>query len=581
MRNAASSLALLSILSSLIGCHPPDESTDPDDSDLAEARSALEAPACGGRRWVSLGDPGACVSQAGFDAEPLFPPAEGPPPALAGYCVHTWTGTGAPSTSELEGWEDLFAPGTLAEDCALVTPLGGYSDHLGSFLRQSIKSRVGVVTGAPVAAPLVHVAVLDTTPDAPSGVPELGLNRHGDTLAALIGEVVNVPGAAGVSTSLAMPYITDASSGEAIVRPGGGDFGYISDLARALWRTVRYHHAAHVGERLVLNMSLGWESLGPSSACGGAALPAASAVRDVLDIAACQHDALIVAAAGNDTGGPAPASGLMCPAAWMTVSPSCAPGRPLVIAAFGLDYADRPLAVGRHASATPFAAPSLGGIAWSAGSPMPPPLTGTSVASAAVSASIAAVWANAPYLPPEVVLQVLHDASPPVSLPVSVCAAGAGACDMRRLSPCGALSMFGSPWTCAVSTAQVPLSNPGLDPMTQASMLSAAAGAQVVFASATTGPLASQLGATAAGQNLVHPQPIIPVCPTCTVSLGSGSAASNPSIYGRIERPVTGLAVVLRIDESSASYALSGVTGATPFRATLPATAASARAAWI
>lgn len=586
MKHSASPLVLVGLLASLGGCAPPGGATgddlDPDGSDLGAARSALEAPACGGRRWVSLGDPGSCVSQGGFDAEPLFPAGQMPPAPLAGYCLHTWASAGAPDPAELDAWEDAFAPGTLAEDCALVTPLGGWADHLAAFLHDSIAARIGVVSGPPVGAPDVHVAVLDTTPDAPSGAPETGTNRHGDTLAALIGEVVDVPGAVAVSTSLAMPYFTDPQSGEPIARATGGDFGYVSDLARALWRAIRYHDLSHAGERLVLNLSLGWEPLGASSACVGSTLPAAAAVRDVLDIAACSYDALIVAAAGNDTGGPSPATGLMCPAAWMTQTPSCAPGRPLVIAAYGLDYADNPLEVARLDSSTPFAAPALGGIAWPAGSSRPPPLTGTSVSAAAVTASLAAVWAAEPSMPSDAVVHLLHMTSPTVGPPAQVCAPGIGPCDVRRISPCGALDLLGSPWTCTVSSAVVPGSNPGLDPTTWQSFLTTFSNAQTAMATPSAGPLPSQISPTAAGQNTVHPQPLIPVCPTCAVSLGFGSAASNPSLCGMLERSVTGLAAVVRNDDGSySSYSISGVSTGTAFRAALPSAAGSTRSAWI
>lgn len=539
---------------------------------------------CTGRRWISRAEPSSnvpCAAAAGFDAEPLFP-SNGPlPTELAGYCLHTWTGADDPSAQDVSGWKKSVGTADLAEDCALVTPLGTYEDHLAAMLRGAVTSRIGIVNGPAHDVPPVHVAVIDTTPDAPAGASVLGDNRHGDTLAALIGDVVQVPGAAAISTSLALPRATDPGTGVAVYKPTGGDFGYLSDLARAVWRAFVDHRDKHASERLVLNLSLGWDPSGESSKCGGNMLPAARAVRDVLDVAACEAGALIVAAAGNDMGGPTPGGGLMCPAAFMTQTPSCDPDRPLVVGAYGLDHADAPLAIARPGSSTPFAAPGLGGIAWPAGAPRPAPLTGTSVSAAAVTASIAAVWAASPALAPAEVITLLHEHAMPLGAPADTCAPGVPGCDVRRISPCGALSAIGSPWSCLASAAPTLVSNPDLDPATHADLLTNLTSAGTVLAADHPGLLPSEIAPAAGGQGTVSPQPIIPVCPTCAVALCPGTTSSNPVFYGSLGRSVSSLVLVVNGPTSTSRYSISVSSSTTSFGAILPVSASAARSAWI
>lgn len=591
MRTAARISTPLVCLAIASGCAAPLDPEDDPSSRPEEASSALELswPSCGGERWVTLREPAACADSPGFQAEPLFPPSLDLP-TLAGYCLHTWTGPAAPTVAELDAWTDTFEPGTLAEDCAFVTPLahGGAAsppELLAAHLRDSIVYRIGAVQGPHVPGPAVHVAVIDTTPDAPAATPVTGNNRHGDTLAALISEVVKVPGAVATSTSLAMPWSTDPVTQEPYFDVGGGDFGYLSDLSRALLRAVQEHRASHAGAPFVINLSLGWEPHNSHSSCSGPLLPAVKAVRDVLDLAACEDGALIVAAAGNDMGGPSPGQGLTCPAAWMSKTPSCAPARPLVIAAYGLDYADKPLAVARPGSASPFAAPAIGGVAWRPGTSPPPPLSGTSVSAAAVTASLAAVWAFAPELRAEEVAGLLHEHALGLSAQADVCAEGLSTCEVRRISPCGALSALDSPWTCSASTTTLAVSNPPPDPALLSQLLASQDMATPLFAAVMSAPLPSDLAPAAGGQNNVYPSPIIPTCPNCFLSLGNGSSSSNPTLHGTLSHNVSAMVLVVNSGGSSVAHRLSSAPSSSFIPAgsplVAPLGAGSATSAWI
>ncbi|MFO0589333.1 MAG: S8 family serine peptidase [Polyangiaceae bacterium] len=563
---------------------PSDSGADDSGADDSGASGPGSASACGGRRWISYQDPsvkGACSSVAGFDAEPLFDDNGLLPASLAGYCLHTWSGPAAPTAADVSDFQSALGTADVAEDCTFVAPLGAYEDHLGDMLHGAVTQRIGVVQGVMKGGAPVHVAVIDTTPDSPAGVPVLGHNRHGDTLAALIGDVVQVPGATAISTTLAMPRMTDLGSGEVVYSPTGGDFGYLSDLSRAVWRAFTEHQTKHAGEHFVMNLSLGWEPLDKDSACAGNMLPAARAVRDVLDVAACKAGAVIVAAAGNDMGGPTPGTGLMCPATWMSTPPTCDAKRPLVVGAYGLDHSDAPIAISRANSSSPFAAPALGGIAWPAGAPRPSPLTGTSVSSAAVSASVAAVWAAAPEFEPSQVVTLLHEHGTSLGAPADTCAWGVPGCDVRRISPCGALSALGSPWTCESTATPSVVSNVALDAPTHGDFLYKLATTGTLPAASYAGLLPSELTPSAGGQNRVSPQPVIPTCPTCVVGLCSGGGVSNPVFYGSLDRSVSSLVLVATTSTTTYRYAISVSSWTTSFRATLPIAASATRSAWI
>jgi hypothetical protein len=116
-----------------------------------------------------------------------------------------------------------------------------------------------------------------------------------------------------VSHNLALPMVTPTIATPAL----GGFFGYQSQLAASLQAAVSDWKAHNAGaaaadetphERLVINVSLGWEPIygGAVPAAGPAGLaPPVRAVYDALQHAAC-NGALVFAAAGNDPGGRRP-----------------------------------------------------------------------------------------------------------------------------------------------------------------------------------------------------------------------------------------------------------------------------------
>jgi hypothetical protein len=587
MQRYTLAFALIAASGFASGCRPEPAAGEDEPELVATAASALATTAVAGRRWVAYVPPGACVDWVGFTAEPLFPSASTLPLSLQGYCLFTWPQGPAPLAVDIDSLKAKLGSEDLAEDSAFVVPLGEYENHLADFLRNAIESRIGVVTASPApSSPAVHVAVLDTAPDALPGVYATGRNRHGDTMAALIGDVAATPGAASVSTFLAMPRYWNPVTGKDSSSASGGDFGYLSDLSRALWGAVLDHETKHSGEKLIVNLSLGWEPLGLASDCAATLLPPVRAVRDVLDHAACQDDALFVAAAGNNTAGPAPRSGLMCPAAWTKTATSCKPARPLVVAVYGLDYHDRPIALARPGSAVPLAAPAVGAVAWAPGAQPPDSLTGTSVAAAAVSAAAAVVWAAAPALDAQEVLSLLYDSGVPVGLQANASTVGLSGSDVHRLSLCDALLKVGSPWNCQWSTGVSLASNPHFDELTANALLTALASANGAHVTALEGLLPADLAPTVAGQDLVFPQPTLPTCPSgCVVALPPWNSSDPPwnigypTFYGALSQNVSSLTLVIQSAAGMTAYSVAGAS-TTPFRAQLPALS-GVQAAWL
>lgn len=584
---------MIAALTYVAGCHPEPNSGEDPPEDVETASAALSAVE--GRRWVVYQPTGGCANLPDWSASPLFPPSASLPPQLVDYCLYIWSGsTPVPTPADVGTWQAAIGTTDFAEDSALVVPLTvpqPYSDQLDAFMRTSLKQRVGKVTTSPLVAPSVHVAVLDTTPDEAPWTQRTGQNRHGDTMAALIAEIAGPlgAGAATVSTFLAMPRRFNPGAQSVSHFPElGGDFGHLSDLARALWTAVLDHQANHVGQKLILNLSLGWEPLGPDSSCDASPAPAARAVKAVLDHAACAHDALVLAAAGNHMGGMAPASGPMCPAAWTGTPTSCHSTKPLVVAAYGLDYLDEPIALARPESAVSLAAPAIGGQAHAAGTSSPEPLTGTSVAAAVMSAVAAVAWAA---YPGDNALQVtsrLHTNGVSLSHQVNQPTVGLQFPQvMRRVSLCSVLApLANGGWACQSTNAAAGASNPDFDAGTKGALIGSIDPNDPTNPITTINPsnLLDTNGPHAAGgQCLVFPQPAATTCSRCALVNTSANAPSY-RFYGELAPGVLlGPPLTLFVQGAGGvtTYSLAGAQANTWFAVDLSSAPAGVQAAWV
>ncbi|HSP78869.1 MAG TPA: S8/S53 family peptidase, partial [Myxococcaceae bacterium] len=350
--------------------------------------------------------------------------------------------------------ETLSQAETLGRDCHVVAPLGTNAtiDAGWTTLHEHFHQQTGRLASLPVDSSSfpeeVRVAVVDSTPHGYDG-GEAGQDRlgHGHAIGRIIRELGCPEGSpacvAQVANHLALPLVTPTVWDT----ENGGYFGLQTHLARAIhssvseWRS--YNENLETGAspqpRLVVNLSLAWDGRygGAYNVLGDLPAPV-RAVHAAITHAVCRG-ALVVAAAGNDPGGPDPVIGPMFPAGWETKAaptpsdcedlegkgyrdeelyPSFPPPgwsgyRPLVYAVGGVRGDDRPLASTRPGGRPRTAAPGAHAVAEDAnGNAVPTDvLTGTSASTAVVSGIAATVWGYRPELSGPEVMGLIRRAS--------------------------------------------------------------------------------------------------------------------------------------------------------------------------
>lgn len=549
-----------------------------------------------GRAWLASGR--ICQAPSIWRAERLFL-SSGLPRALADLCLYSWNGPAPTRPSSVDLVELAAAVASsgatnLTEDVPVVYPMSAPEVVAGGFqlgLRDALVQQVGsaqLLPSWPQARP-VRIAVIDSAPDSPHAQIQLGASRHGDTLAHLIEEVVCEPLAcdgactqaelsarrcvADVTTELALPWTLRGERGAS-----GGHIGTLSDLARAIERSIRRWQDAGGRQKLVINLSVGWEHTAQIAECSASPpmFPPAQAVQGILQYAASKG-ALIVAAAGNDSGGPTPRTGLLCPAAYQAVGQTAAPTRPLLVAASGVDYSDLPLETTRPQGVAAFAAPGLGGVAWVPGQPMPPQLVGSSVSAAVVTAVHAVLWAARPLASASQIQSLVYSGGLVLG-PAQACPLGQPGCSSRRVSVCGALLVAGVSSTCVTPSPKAvscPVLASELDTLEAyyAGAIDTPATEQSPFLEEA---LPRKVHPTVQVQPSVFPQPISATCPTCWVSAEANSLVpSRRFTIPSLGEKLSSLVLVVRLVDGSVHGVTLGDPEAvfnpdTPYAFTLP-----------
>lgn len=545
-----------------------------------------------GLRWIGAAE--ACTAPRGWTAERLFRDAS-LPDALTGLCLYTWAAApSAPTQAQLDALVIASRAQELTEDVPVLYPSAFSAQDTALFtgLRSALRAQVGdasLLAGIP-ATPAVRVVVIDTAPDAVAGQIQPGLSRHGDTLAHLIEDLVCLPTSSGqasparvcaaeVTTMLALPWIDRGVPGS-----HGGYLGTLADLSRAIeravatWQADRLAAPATTPAHLLLNLSIGWEHTPQIADCSTDAPkllgPPARAVRGILQYAAAQR-ALIIAAAGNDSGGPRPRTGLTCPGRYQAVAQDALPAQSLVVAVSAVDYGDHPLETVRPAGITGIVGLGLGGVAWSPGDPVPPALTGSSVSTAVASAVGALVWAAQPGWAPGAVADAVYRGGVDLGTVADACPLALGACRAHRVSVCGALHAAGGSARCTPAAPR-PASCPALP--TEVAALSAMYGAvapSLATPIADPVPLASlprYLAPTVQVQPSTFPMPISETCPTCMVVSAASTSAPVLLIPSRSQILESPVLVVQVIGGAVHALSLGDSLGAgTPYSYPLPA----------
>lgn len=537
-----------------------------------------------GRRWIGI-SANCTAPPAGWTGQRLFA-VPNMPASLAQFCLYTWSRTKDPLSKDIGA---LFAdPGitSLGQDEPIVYPLNAAArENFSQGLRHALVQQVGGMDTlpSPPGAPGVRVVVIDSAPDSPHAAIAMGTNRHGDTLAHLVEDLVCEPltctgsctpaqlsarvCASQVTTMLALPW----TSGTAY-SPAGGNLGTLGDLSRAIARTIEDWQNWGPQRRVIMNLSVGWEHHDDFASCSTSTANdrgPESAVKAILQFAA-SRGALIIAAAGNDSGGPSPRTGLLCPAAYQGIPKSIEPSQPLLLAVSGVDYADAPLPTTRPGGIAAFTAPGLGGVSWIPGQPVPSQLVGSSVATAVVSAVAALVWSSKSSFTPQQVLNTIYSGGVPVGS-ADACPVGAAGCSARRVTTCGALHAAGISVGCSVPQAKV-FGSPVL--AAERAQLEASYASHGVTSTLDKGVLdAPQIPRfqqpSSQVMPAVFPQPISATCPTCIVS---NSATSSPRVFvpDLGEDLHDAMLVLVTMDDESHGVALGNLTANTSYVFEIP-----------
>jgi hypothetical protein len=542
---------------------------------FAAAPAAAQAPPYRhlGIRWIGS-SPVPCRAPLGWRADPLFPRPKVPPNS-ADLCVYTWTDPVLPTASDVAA---LFA-GTggavqMEEDVPVLSPMEAArswtSAELSYFagLRAAVRQQVGSASQLPVwpAQRAARIVVVDSAPTAGHGALVAGGgSRHGDTLARLIEDIVCLPVqngmpracAAEVATELALPWTSPGVLGVA-----GGHTGTLIDLTRAIhaatvrWELDRVASPSTTPRQLILNLSLGWEHHPGIADCssdpGGGPLSSglpAWAVKLALQYAASK-DVLIIAAAGNDSGGPSPRSGPTCPGNYQRLPQQARPTLPVLTAVSGVDYADRPLESARPFGHTGLVGLGLGGVAWQGPDAAPPALVGSSVATAVVSAVSAVTWAFRPTWSASQIITVVHDGGVRTGHTADACSPFLDDCATRRANVCGALSAAGASFRCTPTPAKQE-GSPSLP--SEISSLRASFAVPPSNATIVPPPLAGvprDLMASSQLEPWTFPTPISATCPTCIVGASAG-AGPWELLLPAVGRTLLDPMLILRFDNGS------------------------------
>lgn len=516
----------------------------------------------------------------------LFEPSPGQvlPPELARFCVYDWTSPGGtppdPAALPKDGhpsWSDWLAP-----DCQVVAAQSSPMMELlwpeleAAYLQQ-VEALAALPTGAQPAA-ATRVEVIDSAvTERASGRPSHGALAHGRAVGRII-ERLACPGGAGpdchafITSTLALRLTRD-STGVVADPANGGFFGSQADLARSIQIAVDRWKVEAPASRFVINLSVGWEPTygGQFSGTAFASLPGpVRAVHAALAFARCEG-ALVIAAAGNASGGPAPDVGPLYPAAWETkpapsgaqcgafgasgAVPAGGSYAALLYSAGGVDGRDAPLANTRVQGRPRLAAP--GAHVLVEDGPEPTMVyTGSSMAAAVVSAAAAAVWSYQPGLGATEVMDLIHASGRVLGTPAHYCL-GSSCGSVRRVSVCEAVAA-----ACASTSPRCPNVSfvcPGLPagrdlrpvaldldvlPMPEVSARNLLATFTVgppcratVRASSRSGPAnpcpGEQLYASSA-RPAVEPQPDEPPCTKCVFAGSTLYLSINPSFSGKL-----------------------------------------------
>lgn len=406
---------------------------------------------------------------------------------VGSYCSCEWTGQSPPGASAAGRTFDGPVLGGAADETISEADLEQLRNQLSDLGRKYLgvppppssgEAPVVQATQAGATTP-VRVAVIDT-----SGVPPYDLqtglptqptdnNLHGRAVALVIADTAcseydkmdECP--VKVHSYLALNVLGSHTGETATIGVDdvhGGHAGTLTDLGLAVrravdeWKTV----AATTGERLIINISAGWDpvwggdaqtSVAANGAVSSTTTGAPELVLESLKYANCAG-ALVFAAAGNRTTpyGSATPETAIYPAAWTTLpAPTAAEcealgvvganpsaGAPLLYAVGGLDLKGGELMTGRSRGLPLLATVGLNVVRQEPyGSPHhTPTLTGTSMSTAAVSGVAAHLWSHSADARASDLASQLYERGQATPHAADICFGGAACGTVRNIVLC-------------------------------------------------------------------------------------------------------------------------------------------------
>ena len=429
-----------------------------------------------------------CPPIGGWTGERLFASSEALPPTLLKYCRYVANSEkSSPAALAANLCSNNADPDLCFDEVAperlVVTAQGDMEDILWPDFKTHFLDQSGAPGPLVTGTQNVRLAVVDTEPSgqgqelngpgtADHGFGLLNLARDmlcnqaggcdiqlGSSIGLPLQRCSTQPGAS-CSCSDPEPSRTGFCDTPAL----GGHLGGQGDVARGVFAAVRSWEVTGP-QRLIINLSLGWDPRYGGLAPLATAPLGARAVFDALEYAHCRG-ALVLAAAGNRTTGPESSSGPLLPAAWenvdgptgsecatlldgIAVDPSLFPDggayRPLLFAVGAVDEINQRarVRIDGEPSLTAFGTHAVGD--WVDNGTVKPSgfLTGTSVGSMVVAAAAAAAWHHRPSVPSYAIMSSVYASGTNVGRGADFCVDNeSGTCDtrpVRRIHACAAV----------------------------------------------------------------------------------------------------------------------------------------------
>ncbi len=445
--------------------------------------------------------------------------------------------------------------------------------YYDSYLKAAGAEKSTLQAPTPANAPMV--AVVDTvgftqgTTSYTSALPRL---RHGLSVAGMI-RGVRCPHDDKMCVeklfhTQAFPY----NRPDPNTNPNGGVLGSQGSLAQAIAAAIlHWQQTKKKNPKLVVNLSVAWDpkyggALPNShmkllSGNGGNVPGPVQAVHAAIAWGACQ-DVLFVAASGNHEGDSCTDTGMMAPASWSTLLPpsqvqcmlhfgtqGAGHNGELVYAVGGLDYQARPISKTRADSMPARAAVGFMGVGRTRAGGKTGNWTGTSVATATVSAIAARLWTHAPQLSSHQIMAVIdnsgwkHSKQQPAKLITAYRAQKALCSSVGCTNPYQSPQLgnaqsntdgYFSQWATGLPTNfSISNSTPNCKDTT------VSCGSQSIVRTQCDDTVSSpnMIHSSALVEPWIRPQPEIPVCPVCPTTNGNLTLTLDPD-YG-LSYPLT------------------------------------------